>query len=180
MPDTSKQQSRPEQPATESVASLKAEMEKLRADSDAMVAQAQKEAEAARAEARAAAEEKARIEKELQAKSAAIDAEVSRQEEVIRHQLKTQRKVRIIIASGKDSQERCPVPVAVNGREYLIERDKAVDVPQGVLDVLDLSVEQVPTVLEEGGQSRTVFQPAQRFAYRVLGRVDPVTGNLEA
>lgn len=173
MTDTSKQ-SRAEDSSAESIESVKAEMARLKAESDIKVAQAKQETEEARAqakkseaEAREAAEEKARIEKEkarveteLKAQSEAIDAEVSQQEETIKRQLKAQRKVRIVIASGKDSQDRCPVAVAVNGREYLIERDKIVDVPHGVLDVLDLAVEQVPTVVEEGGQNRTVFQPA--------------------
>lgn len=183
MSDANKQQSPAAQSSAKSIESLNAEMEKLRLEADT----AKAEAKTAKAEAKAASEEKARIEEEkarieeeMQAKSEAIDAEVSRQEETIRRQLKAQRKVRITIASGKDPKDRCPVPVAVNGREYLIERDKTVDVPQGVLDVLDLAVEQVPTVIDEGGQSRTVFQPAQRFSYRVLGRVDPLTGELEA
>lgn len=107
------------------------------------------------------------------------DAEVSRQERLIRKQLQEQRKVRIIIASGKDARERCPVPVAVNGREYLIVRDTPVDVPTGVLNVLDLAVEQIPEVVEEHGQSRTTFREAPRFSYKILGYVDPETNVLE-
>lgn len=179
MSETNKQQPQAGQNSVESIESLKAAMEKLRAESDAKVAQAKKEAEAAKAEARAAAEEKARIEEELRVQSEAIDAEVTRQEAAIQTQLRAQRKVRITIAGGKSPHERCPVTVAVNGHEYLIVRDKEVDVPQGVLNVLDLAQEQVPGNMEENGQNRTVFQPAQRFAYRVLGHVDPATGELE-
>lgn len=160
--------------AAESADALKAELERLKAENAAAVALARK----AEAEARAAREEKEAAEAKLKEQSDALDAEVSRQEEAIRRQLRSQRKVRIIIASGKDPQDRCPVPVAVNGREYLIVRDKEVDVPQGVLDVLDLAVEQVAEVVDEGGQNRTVFRPAQRFSYRVLGHIDPATGEL--
>lgn len=158
----------------ESADALKAELERLKAENAAAVALVQK----AEAEARAAREEKAAAEAKLKEQSDALDAEVSRQEEAIRRQLRSQRKVRIIIASGKDPQDRCPVPVAVNGREYLIVRDKEVDVPQGVLDVLDLAVAQVAEVVDEGGQNRTVFRPAQRFSYRALGHIDPATGEL--
>ena len=166
---------------TESADALKAELERLKAENAA----AKEEAEAARtlarkaeAEARAAKEEKEAAEAKLKEQSDALDAEVSRQEEAIRRQLRSQRKVRIVIASGKDPQDRCPVTVGVNGREYLIVRDKPVDVPQGVLDVLDLAVEQVPEEVDEGGQIRIIFQPAQRFSYRVLGHIDPATGEL--
>ena len=152
---------------TESSSDMQAELKRLRA-----------EVRKAEAEAQAAKEEKEALEAKLKEQSDAIDTEVSRQEESIRRQLRSQRKVRIVIASGKDPQDRCPVPVAVNGREYLIVRDKPVDVPQGVLDVLDLAVEQVAEVVDEGGQNRTVFQPAQRFSYRVLSHVDPDTGEL--
>lgn len=152
---------------TESSSDMQAELKRLRA-----------EVRKAEAEAQAAKDEKEALEARLKEQSDAIDTEVSRQEESIRRQLRSQRKVRIVIASGKDPQDRCPVPVAVNGREYLIVRDKPVDVPQGVLDVLDLAVEQVAEVVDEGGQNRTVFQPAQRFSYRVLGHVDPDTGEL--
>ncbi|WP_165072821.1 MULTISPECIES: hypothetical protein [unclassified Desulfovibrio] len=158
----------------ESADALKAEVERLKAEAHA----AKEEAEAARTLARAAREEKEAAEAKLKEQSDALDAEVSRQEEAIQRQLRSQRKVRIIIASGKDPQDCCPVPVAVNGREYLIVRDKEVDVPQGVLDVLDLAVEQVAEAVDEAGQNRTVFRPAQRFSYRVLGHIDPATGEL--
>ncbi|MEG1610983.1 MAG: hypothetical protein RR317_07345, partial [Bilophila sp.] len=50
--------------------------------------------------------------------------------------LNAQRRVRIVISSGRDSHEQCPVTVGVNGRAYLIERDKEVEVPESVLHVL--------------------------------------------
>lgn len=160
-------QTAPVATTAENSSEMQAELKRLRA-----------EVKKAEAEAQAAKEEKEALEAKLKAQSDAIDSEVARQEESIRRQLRSQRKVRIIIASGKDPQDRCPVPVAVNGREYLIVRDKPVDVPQGVLNVLDLAMEQVAEVVDEGGQNRTVFQPAQRFSYRVLGYVDPDTGEL--
>lgn len=183
MSDKNAQQNPARTAANAHSATLAAEVERLKAEAEAArneAAKAKADADAAKAEARAAEEEKARAEEELQATLKNVDREVSRQEAAIKRQLQSQRKVRIVINSGKEPKDRCPVPVACNGREYLIVRDKPVDVPQGVLNVLDLAIEQVPTVMEEGGQSRTIFEPAQRFAYRVLGRVDPATGELEA
>lgn len=160
---------------------LQAELERLRAENTV----ARQEAEAAKAkllkaegEAQEARRDAEAAKKKLKEQSDAVDAEVSRQEEAIQRQLRSQRKVRIIIASGKEPQDRCPVPVAVNGREYLIVRDKEVDVPQGVLNVLDLAVAQVAEDTEDAGVIKTAFRPAQRYSYRILGYVDPATDEL--
>lgn len=93
------------------------------------------------------------------------------QDAVIARQLGRQRKIRIRIASGRDSHERCPVPVAVNGREFLIERDKEVEVPEGVLNVLLLANMQVAETGTMARQSVTSFHSAPRFALTVLGPV---------
>ena len=103
--------------------------------------------------------------------------QVSQQEALIAKQLRKQRKVRIVIQSGRTDHERSPVPVAVNGHEYLIERDKEVDVPEGVVNVLKLANEQVAQTTD-GAQVNTTFHTAARFAYRVLGHIDPKTGQL--
>lgn len=143
---------------------IQKELEKLKAENAALA----KELEKSRKDAEALAKEQ----------SARMDEQVAKQEEKIARQLRMQRKVRIVIASGRGSHERCPVPVAINGREFLIERDKEVDVPQGVLNVLDLAVANVAETQDTGGQANTVFHKAQRYAYRVLGYVDPKTGEL--
>lgn len=144
------------------------ELEQLRAQNEAM----QKELEQARQEAEQA---KARIREQ----SELLDRQVSRQEELVKRQLNAQRKVRIIIASGRDPHERCPVPVGVNGREYLIERDKQVDVPEGVLNVLALANAHVAET-SSGQQVNTEFHQAPRFSYTVLGYVDSKTGEVAA
>ena len=143
---------------------LKAELAQAKADAADATARAKK----AVADAKAAAEA-----------SAATDAEVSQQESQNKRLLAEQRKVRIVIPSGRDIHERCPVPVAVNGREYLIVRDKEVDVPQSVINVLNDAVENVP--FEEGGgdSKHVVFRQAQRFAFSIKGYVNPDTGELE-
>lgn len=146
----------------------------LRAQLDA----AQSQAADAEARAAKAEQDKQRAEDDLKSRNDDIENDVTRQEEAIKRQLRAQRKVRIIINSGKSQHEQCPVTVAVNGREFLIERDKEVDVPQGVLNVLDLAKELVPNVVEENGQTRAVFRPTQRFSYTVLGQVDAETGIL--
>ncbi len=126
------------------------------------------------AEERAQKEEAEKLAKE---KSDQLDMQVSQQEALIARQLRKQRKVRIVIQSGRTDHERSPVPVAVNGHEYLIERDKEVDVPEGVVNVLKLANEQVAQTTD-GAQVNTTFHTAARFAYRVLGHIDPKTGQL--
>lgn len=143
---------------------LKAELAQAKADAAEATARADK----AEADARAAA-----------AASAATDAEVANQEAQNKRLLSEQRKVRIIIPSGRDLHERCPVPVAVNGREYLIVRDKEVDVPQSVINVLNDAVESVPVEDGDGPIKRVVFKNAQRFAFSVKGYINPETGELE-
>ena len=45
-------------------------------------------------------------------------------------QLRQQRRMRIVIPSGRGEHEKCPVTIGVNGQSYLIERDKEVEVPE--------------------------------------------------
>lgn len=150
--------------SNEELDALKAELAQAKADA----AEATARAEKAEADAKVAAEA-----------SAATDAEVARQEAQNKRLLAEQRKVRIVIPSGRDIHERCPVPVAVNGREYLIVRDKEVDVPQSVINVLNDAVESVPVEEGDGPIKRVVFKQAQRFAYSIKGYVNPETGELE-
>lgn len=151
------------------------EIERLKAEKTAL----EKELENARKEAEEAREAATAAQAFASEQSAKLDAQVSRQEEAIRRQLGRQRKARIIIASGRDPHERSPVPVAVNGREFLIVRDTPVDVPEGVLNVLDLAVANVAETRDMGQQANTEFHHALRFSYRVLGYVNPTTGELE-
>lgn len=85
--------------------------------------------------------------------------------------LKKQRKVRILIPSGRSPHEQAPVAVGVNGRSFLIERDKEVVVPESVLHVLNLSQEQVPVVDDEGKSTMRVrsFRSVPRFPVQVKG-----------
>lgn len=132
-----------------------------------------------KAENEALAKERDEALKKAEERAALLESQVSEQEERIKRQLASQRKARIIIASGRESHERCPVPVGVNGREFLIERDKEVDVPEGVLNVLNLAVANVGARKDGGEHPRTEFHKARRFAYTLLGFVNPQTGELE-
>lgn len=154
--------------AEDQLKALQAEVDKAKAEAAAATARAEK----AEADAEAAEREKAAI-------NANADAEVARQEAQNKNLLAAQRKVRIVIPSGRGLHERCPVPVGVNGREYLIVRDKEVDVPQAVVSVLNDAVESVHVTIGEGEMKRTEFQNAQRIAYTIKGYVDPTTGELE-
>lgn len=110
---------------------------------------------------------------------AGIEAQVAKQEEQIIRQISQQRKARIVIPSGRDAHERCAVPVGLNGREFLINRDTEVDVPVGVLEVLNLATANVAQ--SNGDPEKPItFQKVPRFPYRLIGYVDPATGELES
>lgn len=85
-------------------------------------------------------------------------------------QLRQQRKVRIVIPSGRGEHEKCPVALGVNGQSYLIERDKEVDVPEAVIHALDLAVEKQPVVNADPVTRESImsFVPVPRFPYRVM------------
>lgn len=147
---------------------LKEELEKLKAQNEAL----RKE----RDEAKARAEE---AEKEARAKSDELEAQVARQEALIIKQISQQRKAKIVIPSGRSAHERCPVPVGLNGREFLITRDKEVDVPVGVLEVLNLAQASIARSGGKDERASVVFEKAPRFPYRLVGYIDPATGKLE-
>lgn len=155
--------------------SLKAENARLAEEAD----KAKSDARNAEAEAKAARDEAEAAGQQLKERIAAADAEAIRQEAAITRQLNAERRVRIIISSGRDPHERAPVPIAVNGREFLIVRDKEVDVPEAVINVLDLAKEKVAEVTEINGQRHVSFRDTHRFAFQVLGYVDPKTKGLE-
>lgn len=85
-------------------------------------------------------------------------------------QLRQQRKVRIVIPSGRGEHEKCPVALGVNGQSYLIERDKEVDVPEAVIHALDLAVEKQPVVNVDPVTRESImsFVPVPRFPYRLM------------
>lgn len=116
---------------------------------------------------------------ESEAASNDSGANVAQQEAMIFRQIARQRKARIVIPSGRDAHERCPVPVGLNGREFLIERDKEVDVPLGVLEVLNLAQASIAQTSGSDANLNTTFHKAPRFPYRLLGYVNPETGKLE-
>lgn len=118
-------------------------------------------------------------EAELQKKLAQTESEVNMQERILKSQLAQQKKVRILIASGQSQAEQCPVTLGLNGTEYLILRDVPVDVPEGLLNVLqDCKVSSAFVEQIENGQKRTVFKDVPRFSFQVLGHVNPETGEL--
>ena len=117
---------------------------------------------------------------EADAISRKVDEEVMRTERDAVRQLHAQRKVRLLIPSGRDPHERAPAPVAVNGREFLIVRDKEVVVPEGVLNVLKLAREKLAVAVEKNGQQVVSWEEAQRFPFQLLGYVEPSAGAQEA
>lgn len=146
-----------------------AALDRMRQETAAQAAELdrlRKEKEEARAEV-----ERARS--EFKALSEKIDSEVARAERDTIRQLHAQRKVRIIIPSGRTEHERAPVIVAVNGREFLIVRDREVEVPEGVVNVLSLARELVPVVTEVSGGQRSIrWEDAPRIPFQILGSVE--------
>lgn len=147
---------------------VKAELAKVRLEASDAILRAEK----AETAATKAMEEKAKAVKDIEHRLAKIDLETSRQEKKIHDQIRRERKIRLIIPSGKDQHERCPVALAINGREFLVVRDKEVHVPESVVHALELAVEMTPEVVEEGGQRRTMFKQTQRYPFTVKGYVD--------
>lgn len=146
------------------------DLEKLRQEKAAQEAeldQLRQEKAQAEADARRAKEDAEELSRRL-------DEEVARTERDIVRQLHAQRKVRILIPSGRNSHDRAPVIVGVNGREFLIERDKEVVVPEGVVNVLNLAKEKVPlSSFDQSGQQSVRFDEAQRIPFQILGYVEP-------
>jgi hypothetical protein len=96
-------------------------------------------------------------------------------------QLKAQRKVRILIPSGRGGGERAPVPVSVNGHAYLIVRDKEVEVPESVMHALELAQEDMPVEEHDPvtGRQQIRFEKAHRFPFRLIGYVDELSAREE-
>lgn len=111
------------------------------------------------------------------AESADLDRSVARQESANTRTLNAQKRVRILIPAGRSKHEQCPVPVGVNGRAYLIERGVEVDVPESVVHVLNLAVEQSPVL---DGERVTGFRSVPRYPVQVLGEAGPASQMREA
>lgn len=100
-----------------------------------------------------------------------LNQSVQKREAQAAAQLGSQRKVRIVIPSGRGEHEKCPVALGINGQSYLIERDKEVEVPEAVIEALNLAVERQPVVtVDPVTRERTMsFVPVPRFPYRRIG-----------
>ena len=100
-----------------------------------------------------------------------LNQSVQKSEAQAAAQLRHQRKVRILIPSGRGEHEKGPVTLGVNGQSYLIERDKEVEVPEAVVHALELAVEKQPLVnVDPVTRERTMsFVPVPRFPYRRIG-----------
>ncbi len=83
-----------------------------------------------------------------------------------RDELHKQRMVRIIIDSTREEKE--DVPVSVNGHSYLIKRDKEVELPLSVLEVLDnAEMTDYKQVRRENGEGYDMVPTkVKRFPYR--------------
>jgi hypothetical protein len=166
-PAAPKQEGEPQATAAElEVAQLKAQL----AEAEAGKAAAEKAALDAQAQATEALQMAEDAEKKVAATEAAAaealkkipdKSEAAEQETLAA--LRKQKKYVLTINSTERSAG--PVPLGVNGVGYLITRDTETLVPEGVINVLNLSVEGNAVQEEQGGQVVTRFQSTKRFSY---------------
>lgn len=92
----------------------------------------------------------------------------------------TKERYAIIIEEGAEANAIKRVPVQVNGRAYLIERGKRVEVPPEVVHVLEDAVvdKSIPVEDERTGlPNGIVVRPTRRFPFQNLGKVVDADGN---
>lgn len=91
----------------------------------------------------------------------------------------SKRRVRIRIAEAHDENEPPRVFVGVNGRAYYIMRNRDVDVPPEVVEVLNNAIqERVGKHIDEKGVEAGIeFIEAHRFPFVNLGDSIDVHGN---
>lgn len=71
---------------------------------------------------------------------------------------------RVTIIIGTSESDKQPVPVSVNGRNYVMQRGKEVSVPPCVLEVLDHAVKQVwDSEMKE-------YSKVKRYPYQVVAK----------
>jgi hypothetical protein len=92
----------------------------------------------------------------------------------------TKERYAIIVEEGGEANAIKRVPVQVNGRAYLIERGKRVEVPPEVVHVLENAVvdKSIPVEDERTGlPNGIVVRPTRRFPFQNLGKVVDADGN---
>lgn len=120
------------------------------------------------------------LEQANQAQRAAGDVEEKEVGLATASSASTKERYAIIVEEGGEANAIKRVPVQVNGRAYLIERGKRVEVPPEVVHVLEnavvdksISVEDERTGLPNG----IVVRPTRRFPFQNLGKVVDADGN---
>lgn len=120
------------------------------------------------------------LEQANQAQRAAGDVEEKEAGLATASSASTKERYAIIVEEGVEANAIKRVPVQVNGRAYLIERGKRVEVPPEVVHVLEnavvdksISVEDERTGLPNG----IVVRPTRRFPFQNLGKVVDADGN---
>jgi hypothetical protein len=120
------------------------------------------------------------LEQANQAQRVAVEAEEKEVGLATASSASTKERYAIIVEEGGEANAIKRVPVQVNGRAYLIERGKRVEVPPEVVHVLEnavvdksISVEDERTGLPNG----IVVRPTRRFPFQNLGKVVDADGN---
>lgn len=86
----------------------------------------------------------------------------------VKDELNLQKKVKLMIPSTE--HDRQPVPVGINGYVFLIERDKEVQVPESVVQVLrDAKLTTYKQKKREDGEGNELIPiVSQRWAFQIL------------
>lgn len=101
--------------------------------------------------------------------SADVNLAVAHQERRVRDRIAGEKRVRIMIPSGRSEMEKAPVQVGVNGIAFLIKRDVPVDVPESVVNTLNLAKEMRPVEYEENGRTEVRWTESLRFPFQTIG-----------
>lgn len=140
-----------------------------------------------------AIETKAAIPNPVKDEDNAKDAEIERLKAVIAKQEKAlaernadssisrsanKRRIRIILASARDSSEGQRVFASVNGRGYDMARNMPVDVPPEVVDVLNNAVQgrAQPHFDVKGNMNGVEFVEGHRFPFQIVGEAVDIEG----
>lgn len=79
-------------------------------------------------------------------------------------------KVIINVSLGADNEPRRQF-IGWDGRDYEIERGKDIQVPRGLLEVLDNAVIGVPEAYDQNDPSKVRMVDRKRFPYTIVGTV---------
>ena len=95
------------------------------------------------------------------------DADITRRQPRIQRSAEGMPTLTRIVLEENDDIPPTGLPVSINGRAYIIVPGEPVDVPQGVIDVLNNAIMNVPQI-DPNTRRVVAYRPRMRFPYRTL------------